>query len=622
MSAAAQSEVLRVANCSGFYGDRASAAREMVDGGPIDVLTGDWLAELTLLIMAKRRQRRPDGGYADTFIRQMEDVLGDCVERDIRVVANAGGLDPAGCAAALSRLAGAAGISARVAYVEGDDLLARLAELQEAGEPLANVDTTEPFSSLRGEVVTANAYLGHWGIAEALRQGADVVVTGRVTDAALVAGPAAWYFGWGAEDLDALAGAVVAGHVLECGCQATGGNFSFFSEVPGLERPGFPVAELRGDGSSVITKHPGTGGVVNVETVTAQLLYEIGAPRYLGPDCVARFDTIELSSDGPDRVLVTGVRGEPPPSTLRVAVNYRGGYRNAVTFVFAGLEVPAKVEVAQRALWELVPGGRASFDDVALDVVGSTDADGTAQDLVELRVSVASADEATVGRRFADAAVQTALASYPGCHLASPPAGASEFGVLWPTLVERGRVHQSVVMDGVRTAVVDPAVTTAADITSAPSEDGPPGIHGGSRSGSTVTATSGRTGLVPLGRLCGARSGDKGGNANLGVWARDDVVYRWLLEYLSVDTLVSLLPDAARAQVVRYELANLRACNFVLRGYLGRGVAASLQRDPQAKNLAERLRAQLGRVPAGVLAHAGRVVPADVPADVPSNVRR
>ncbi len=347
--------MLRVANCSGFYGDRFSAASEMVEGGPIDVLTGDYLAELTMAILWRNRVRDPESGYATTFLRQMEEVLPTCIERSIRVVSNAGGLAPAILAGRLSELAERLGLDARIAHVEGDDLITRVGELG----PLPNLDTGEDLPP-DVEPLTANAYLGCWGIAAALGAGADLVVTGRVTDAALVMGPAAWRFGWGPDDLDALAGALVAGHVIECGTQCTGGNFSFFTEIPGLEHPGFPIVEVEQDGSFVVTKHPGTGGAVTVETVTAQLLYEIGGPRYLNPDVTARFDTIRLVGDGPDRVRVEGVRGEPPPPTVKVALNYLGGYRNTVTFLVPGLDVEEKGRVALDALWRAV-GGQDRF---------------------------------------------------------------------------------------------------------------------------------------------------------------------------------------------------------------------------------------------------------------------
>ncbi len=310
---------LRIANCSGFYGDRLSAAREMVEGGPIDVLTGDWLAELTMLILWKGYQRDRSRGWAHTFLTQMEEVLGTCIDRGIKVVTNAGGLNPSGLADQVRALADRLGLAVSVAHVEGDDLLPRLAELEQDGHPLAHLDTGRPLAEASGEVVSANAYLGAWPIVDALDGGADVVVCPRITDASLVVGPAAWHHGWGQTDWDRLAGAVVAGHVIECGPQATGGNYAFFTEVPGMEHPGFPIAEVAADGSSVITKHPGTGGEVSVGTVTAQLLYEIAGHDYPNTDVVARFDTITVDQEGPDRVRISGTAACPPPRMSRCA---------------------------------------------------------------------------------------------------------------------------------------------------------------------------------------------------------------------------------------------------------------------------------------------------------------
>ncbi|HUC60014.1 MAG TPA: acyclic terpene utilization AtuA family protein, partial [Streptosporangiaceae bacterium] len=442
--------VLRVANCSGFYGDRLSAAREMVDGGPIDVLTGDWLAELTMLLLGKAvLGGRP--GYARTFVASMEQVLPACVERGIKVVSNAGGLDPAGCAAAVAEVARRAGVSPVIAYVSGDDLLPRLPGLLTDGHALANLDTGETLASAGVKPLTAHAYLGGLPIAAALSAGADIVITGRVTDAALVVGPGMWRFGWTGDDLDALAGAVVAGHVLECGCQATGGNYSFFDEVPDLAHAGFPLAELAADGSSVITKHQGTGGLVSVGTVTAQLLYEIGAPAYLNPDVTARFDTIRLSQLGPDRVRVSGVRGEPPPASLKVSLNYAGGFRNSMVLVLEGLDPAAKAELAEQAIWARIDGGKGSFERVDVDLVG--------RDPALLRISVLDRDKAKVGRAFSAAVVETGLASYPGFYALSPPGDASAYGVFWPTLIPADLVSTSV-MIGTQTLWTGPARVT------------------------------------------------------------------------------------------------------------------------------------------------------------------
>ncbi|MCU0268037.1 MAG: DUF1446 domain-containing protein [Acidimicrobiales bacterium] len=595
---------LRIANCSGFYGDRRSAAREMVDGGPVDVLTGDWLAELTMLILAKDKLRNPDGGYARTFVAQMAEVLGTCLARGIKVVANAGGLNPAGCAAAVRTVAAEAGLAPTIAWVEGDDLLGRLDELRAAGVPLTNLDTGESLEDLGVEPLTANAYLGGWGIAEALRRGADVVVTGRVTDASVVVGPAAWHFGWGRTDWDRLAGAVVAGHVIECGTQCTGGNYAFFGEVPGLERPGFPLAEVHEDGSCVITKHPGTGGLVSVGTVTAQLLYEIQGPTYANPDVVVRLDTVRLADDGPDRVRVHGVRGLPAPADTKVALNYLGGWRNTMTFELTGLDIEAKAALAERTLWSLLPGGRDAFDAVDVRLVRSDREDPATNDdaVAHLRVTVMDRDQARVGRAFSNPVIEMALASYPGFFTTSPPSEGSSFGVYWPTLVPAALVPHVVVVGDERIAVAP-----------SPTHDGGSGEiepvgHGLVFSGSDEGAVEVAGGWdraarrpVPLGRLIGARSGDKGGNANLGVWARDDTAWTWLRATLTVERLRELLPELRELEVQRHELPELRALNFVVVGLLGRGVAASTRSDPQAKGLGEYLRAKVVDIPEPLL---------------------
>lgn len=568
------SRPIRIANCSGFFGDRLSAAQEMVEGGPIDVLTGDWLAELTMLILHKSRQRQADAGYASTFLTQMEQVLATCVERGIKVVSNAGGLNPAGCAEAVRSLGARLGVPVRVAHVEGDDLLDRVEGLR---PHLHHLDTGQPFT---GDAVSANAYLGGRGIARALTEGADVVVTGRVTDAALVVGPGMWWWDWADGDLDALAGAVVAGHVIECGAQTTGGNYAFFHELPDLSTPlGFPLAELDRDGSSIITKHPGTGGLVSVGTVTAQLLYEIGDERYANPDVVARFDTIQLEQAGTDRVRIRGVRGEPPPEQLKVSINLAGGFRNTMSFVLTGLDQEAKARWVEDALFRRL-GGRDRFDEVDVRFVPApSDAPSQEASSGVLHVSVKSTDERRVGRAFSSACVELALASYPGFFATGTPGPAHSYGVFWPALVPRDEVDHVVVHhDGRRESVPHPrSPAPATPIQPVPA---------------AVAAPEGPEPGDVLGAWFGARSGDKGGNANLGVWARDASGYAWLVEHLTPDAIARLLPEAAGCQIRRTLLPSLLAVNFVLVGYLGQGVAASTAFDPQAKGLGEYLRSR------------------------------
>ncbi len=587
------SEVLRVANCSGFYGDRFSAPREMLEDGPIDVLTGDYLAELTMLILWRNKAQDDTTGYAKTFLRQMEDCLGLALDRGVRIVTNAGGLNPAALADRLRELAGELGLAPTVAHIEGDDLLDRLDELRADGHDLANLDTGRPLADADQPPLTANAYLGSWGIAEALGRDADIVVCPRVTDAALVVGPAAWRFGWGRGDWDELAGALVAGHVIECGAQATGGNYSFFDEVPGLTHPGFPIAEVHPDGSSVITKHEGTGGLVSVGTVTAQLLYEIAGPRYPSPDVIARFDSIELEQDGPDRVRISGVRGEPAPDVLKVALNYLGGFRNQMSFVITGLDVDAKADLLRRTLEERLD--LDAFDEVDVRLVGRPveDPERNEDALAELRVTVKAADPDRVGKAFSRIPVELALASYPGFTMTRPPEDATPFGVYWPTLVPKDEITELVVFEHEHDRRRIEQTAT----------EGDPSTDAGDSLAAVVTAEppGGPTRRLPLAAVVGARSGDKGGNANLGVWTRSPEAFAWLDGFLTVERLRALLPEAADLEVRRYRFPNLLALNFVIVGLLGEGVSSSVRPDPQAKGLGEFLRARHVEIPEGLL---------------------
>ncbi|OLO99519.1 exopolyphosphatase [Mycolicibacterium porcinum] len=552
--------VVRIGNCSGFYGDRLSAMHDMLTGGELDYLTGDYLAELTMLILARDRAKNPDRGYAKTFLTQLEQSLGLALDKGVKIVANAGGLNPAGLAAAVRALAERLGLDVNVAHVEGDDLVGRASELG-LGTPLA-----------------ANAYLGAWGIVDCLNSGADVVVTGRVTDASVIVGPAAAHFGWKTTDYDALAGAVVAGHVIECGTQATGGNYSFFSEIADLARPGFPIAEISADGSSVITKHAGTGGQVSVGTVTAQLLYEITGARYANPDVTLRVDSLQLSQDGPDRVRISGVTGEAPPPTLKVSCNSIGGFRNAATFVLTGLDIEAKAALIRSQLEAGIKVRPAELE-WTLARTDHPDADTEEAASALLHCVVRDPDPNVVGRQFSSAGVELALASYPGFTTTAPPGDGQVYGVFVPGYVDAAEVpHIAVHADGTRVGIAPATETLDLEPVSDPDLPEP--------------LPAGPTRRTALGTIAGARSGDKGGSANVGVWVRTDEQWRWLAHTLTVDKLRELLPETADLPVTRHVLPNLRAVNFVIEGILGQGVAYQARFDPQAKGLGEWLRSR------------------------------
>ena len=567
-------EVLRVGNCSGFYGDRLSAMREMLDGTSdgqrVDVITGDYLAELTMLILGRDTMKDPSLGYARTFVRQVEDCLGDALERGVRIVTNAGGLNPAGLADKLREVAKGLGLDPAIAHVEGDDL--------------------RPLGLWEG-ALTANAYLGGFGIAAALTAGADVVVTGRVTDASLVVGAGIAHHGWTPESYDELAGAVVAGHVLECGTQATGGNFSGFRTLPHTGVPlGFPLAELAADGSSVITKHDGTGGAVTVDTVTAQLVYEIQSTRYLGPDVTTRLDTVRLEQAGPDRVSVSGVRGEAPPEQLKVCVNELGGFRNTVEFVLTGLEIDAKADWVREQMTTALSGHPPADVTWSRTSVPQADADTEEAASCLFRCTVKDPSPDPVGKAFTAAAVELALASYPGFTLTAPPAPATPYGIYRARYVDRARVEHTVVhADGRREVIADPEARAAAE----------PDDAEGQRPSPFPAPHDVRTRRLPLGTFVHARSGDKGGDANLGLWVahdgddRYDARVTWLQKLITPQRIRQLVPEAEDLDVEVYVLPNLGGVNVLVHGLLGEGVAASTRFDPQAKGLGEWVRSRM-----------------------------
>jgi hypothetical protein len=432
--------------------------------------------------------------------------------------------------------------------------------------------------------ITANAYLGCRGIVKALEEGADIVVGGRIADASLTIGPAAWWHGWRGDDWDRLAGAATAGHIIECGAQATGGNYSFIDEVPSFRNVGFPIAEIFPDGSFVITKHPGTGGLVSVDTVKAQLLYEIGEPRYITPDVIARFDTIEISSNGPDRVHIRGVKGEPPTRSTKVCINTLAGYRNSMTVILTGLDIEKKARIVEDALFDAV-GGKDQYRTCDVHLIRSDKEDPVTNEeaFAYLRITVIDDDRKKVDR-LSGKVVELALANIPGFAGTAPPSKGSPAIVYWPALISNSQISQTVIMGGMEyevESVVPPDTFTPARSAAAHAVEAPGGV----------------TVRTPFGRAFATRSGDKGGNANLGVWAKSPEGYAFLRDFLTTKMLRVLLSDLDRFTIERYELPNLLAVNFVIRGILGEGAAASVRLDAQAKTLGEYLRAKIVDLP-------------------------
>lgn len=444
---------VRVASGQGFWGDSLEAPRQQVEGGPVDYLMLDYLAEVTMSILQKQKERDPSMGYARDFVGAIESVFEAVTERGVRVIANAGGVNPPACAAAIRGVAQKRGKSLKVGVVTGDDLLPRIDELIQSGHAMANMETGAPLSDVRDRVLSANAYIGSTPIVEALSQGAQVVITGRSTDTALTMAPIRFEFGWKPDDYDRLAAGIVAGHILECGAQCSGGNCLYdWRNIPDLDNVGYPIAVAHDDGSFIVTKHPDTGGRVSVHTVTEQLVYEMGDPReYITPDVIADFTTIELEDAGPDRVRVSGIRGKPPTDKLKVSIAYRAGYKAVGTLVYSWPDAFEKARAADRILRARLERLGLHFDEVLTEFVGASATHGRLAGApeadapeIQLRVGVRSDSRADV-ERFTREIAPLVLNGPPSVTgFAGGRPKVEEIVAYWPALVDKKVVQTSV----------------------------------------------------------------------------------------------------------------------------------------------------------------------------------
>ena len=582
-----ENDFIKIANCSGFYGDKLSAAKELVDGGPIDVLTGDYLAELTMTILySQKLQRGEDKGYVGTFLKQIKEIAKTCNEKNIKIVTNAGGLNPKSMASEIEKILLDQSIEMKVAYIDGDDLLPKMDSLMDEGEKFMNIDKNISLKDSGYSPLTSNIYLGAWGIKEALDHDADIVVCPRVTDAAVVIGPAAWKFNWKRNDYDALAGALAAGHIIECGCQATGGNYSFFKEVPSFDNVGYPIAEIFEDGSFNITKHPNTGGLVSKGTVTAQLLYEISSPAYINPDVISHFDTLKIEEIAKDKVHISGCRGSSPPKDHKVCINLAGGFRNGMEIILTGIDIEDKAKVFTDALFNSV-GGQDQFEEVSIQL-HRTDKENpitNEEAMASLVISVKSSNPDLVGRLFSAKIIELALANIPGFFAQSGPKSSGPVIVYWPALIDSKHVKEKVHIDGKEIEVLP---TTQLDFEEIYYQREPFNIE-------EINMTDQLE--IFFGDLFGTRSGDKGGCANLGVWAKNKNTYSFLYNFLTVERIKELMPDLNKYKVERFELPNIYSLNFYIHDILQDGVSSNNRKDSQAKSLGEYLRAKKILVP-------------------------
>ncbi len=591
------SATIRIANAGGYWGDDLGQFRRQVELGPVDFVTLDFLAEITMSIMQKQRARDPRAGFARDFVAQVEDTLELLVARNVRVITNAGGVNPMACRDALLAMAARKGVELDVAAVVGDDLMDRLDELVAAGASLANMDDGTPFAAVRERVSSANAYYGAWPVVDALATGARIVVTGRCTDTGITLAPMIHAFGWAPDDWDRLACGIVAGHIVECGAQSTGGNVTDWRRIPRFESIGYPIVEVLPDGSFVVTKHAGTGGAVTVRTVKEQLVYEMGDPRgYITPDVVADFATIRLEQLGRDRVRVWGVKGRPAPASLKISAAYADGWKASGTLIISAPDAAAKAREFARLFWKRLG---LSFAATHTELVGHSACWGPLAPPVDapevlLRLSVRDPDRAKI-EAFSKLVPAVILSGPSGVAVTGGRPQAQEVVAYWPALVARELVKPRLVTRDGETALEWPTpLRPAVKPPALPKPEFPraKGAAGAVR--------------VPLSALAHARSGDKGDTANIGVVARAPEIYPWLRRTLTAALVKRRFTGICLGPVERHEVPNLWALNFLLHESLGGGGTISLRLDAQGKTLAHALLALEVKVPRALVEAARR----------------
>lgn len=580
-------KTIRIGNAGGYWGDDLDAFRRQLVGGRLDYITMDFLAEITMSILRRQQQRNPELGYAADFLAQLEPTLPEIVARGVRVITNAGGMNPVGLGRRIREMARSQGLQVKVGVVDGDDISERLDELTAAGESFANMETGAPFAAVRDRVVSANIYLGAEPVVAALDAGCQIVVTGRVTDTGITLAPMIHEFGWKWDDWDRMAAGIVAGHIIECGAQASGGNFTDWEEVPSFHRIGYPIIEMTRSGAFTVTKHRRTGGLVSEKTVKEQLVYEMGDPsQYISPDGVAFFDTVRLKETGPDKVRIHGVRGGPAPRMFKVSMAYDDGYKADGEVLVSGPQVRRKAAILQEVFWEKV-GTDFAKTSTALVGAGSIWPEhlrSCEPNEIYLRFGAADPDRAKL-EPFSKALPALILAGPGGMAVSTRGRPRiQQVMAYWPALLHRDHVEA-------RVLVLEPDGRELERRIAFPvrGADGEPARSDEPRAPQRKTAWTGRTRRVRLRRLCYARSGDKGDTCNIGVLARSPRVYRWLLDHLTAARVKRFFGAMVTGEVTRYELDNLQGLNFLLEESLGGGGTSSLLVDPQGKIMAQAL---------------------------------
>jgi len=592
---------IRIANAGGYWGDDPFALRRQVQGAlPVDYISIDFLAEITMSILQKQRAKDPSGGYARDFITQLEPVLEDVLSKGMRIITNAGGVNPRGCALALCELARKKGVALKVAVVEGDDVQARLSTLTSTeGVAFRNMETGEDFAPVLPHTLAANVYFGARPVVRALAENPDIVVCGRVTDTGITIAAMAHEFGWSETDWDALAHGIVAGHIIECGAQATGGNFTDWKKVPSFVDVGFPIVECFPDGSFVVTKHPGSGGLVTEQTVREQLLYEMGHPQsYITPDVIADFSTIELSQEGPDRVRVRGVKGGPPTDLLKVSIAYADGHKCSGTLILSGPDARAKAESFASVFWERLEAEltRANLPLPAHRLTEYVGDDATHGDLapkgeakeILLKLGAHDANKETLAL-FRKLMPSLILSGPSGVAVTGGAPAISDVVSYWPALMPQAHAPARVVLFSQNKNGGEAVSKVVEDTLGWPETNGSSEITRPVNDPHTKEKAAGATIRVPLWAIAHARSGDKGDTSNIGLIGRSPACYAWLRDNVSAAAVKTWFSRMCHGKVTRYLVPNLWSLNFLLEESLGGGGTMSLFIDAQGKTYSQAL---------------------------------
>ena len=592
-------KMIRIGNAGGYWGDDPDALRRQLSGGPLDYVTMDFLAEITMSILRRQQLKNPELGYARDFVTQLEVCLPLIAAGGVKVITNAGGINPAGLGRKIQAMIRERGLSLKVGVVYGDDISGRLDELTRVGEKFTNMENGAAFAPVKDRIIAANVYLGAEPVVAALAAGCDIIVTGRVTDTGITLAPMIHEFGWAMDDWDLMAAGIVAGHIIECGAQASGGNLTDWRDVRSFRDIGYPIIEMAPDGTFTVTKHKGTGGLVCAKSVKEQLVYEMGDPgQYISPDGVAFFDTIEVCELGPNRVGISGVRGGPAPEMFKVSMAYEDGWKADGEVLVCGPDVRDKAKVISDVFWRKA-GHKFAKTNTALVGAGSIWPPHLAHcepDEIYLRFGVADPDPKKI-EDFAKALPALILAGPSGMAVSTRGRPrAQQVVAYWPALLRRDRVAAEVL-----TLAVDGSETQRRIEFPVRGDGGEPVRSGIRPRPLTGAAAMSKPKLVALRRLCYARSGDKGDTSNIGVLARSPRIYAWLAGYLTAARVKKFFGPMVRGKVTRYRLDNLEGFNFLLEGALGGGGTTSLLVDPQGKTLSQALLQMEVEVPSSLL---------------------